>query len=163
MQRVAIARALVNDPPSCSPTNRPAASTRANPGTSSSGHSRNCTAKDAPSSLITLRTLCRRHADRILVVKDGSSSNRHQYGAAETEHADLPETIDLCEGDVPRRHGQQDRSGLTMLGIVIGIASVIALLAVGQGAKPDREQYPVHRLQPAPRDAWSAARHSGKP
>ncbi len=43
--------------------------------------------------------------------------------------------IDLCEEIYLGVSANKVRSGLTMLGIIIGIASVIAMLAIGQGAK----------------------------
>ena len=42
---------------------------------------------------------------------------------------------DLIEETYTALSANKARSGLTMLGIVIGIASVIALVAVGQGAQ----------------------------
>ena len=44
-------------------------------------------------------------------------------------------TIDILEETYGALSTNKVRTGLTMLGIVIGIASVIALIAVGQGAK----------------------------
>ncbi|MCK9361168.1 ABC transporter permease [Patescibacteria group bacterium] len=46
---------------------------------------------------------------------------------------------DLCEEIWLGVSSNKTRSGLTMLGIVIGIASVIAMLAVGQGSKAQIE------------------------
>ena len=44
-------------------------------------------------------------------------------------------TIDILEETYAALTGNKVRTGLTMLGIVIGIASVIALVAIGNGAK----------------------------
>ena len=38
------------------------------------------------------------------------------------------------------------RSGLTVLGIVIGIASVIAMISIGQGAQSSRKKHTIDRL-----------------
>ena len=43
--------------------------------------------------------------------------------------------IDLLKETIWSLAGNKVRSGLTMLGIIIGIASVIALVAIGQGAQ----------------------------
>jgi putative ABC transport system permease protein len=48
-------------------------------------------------------------------------------------------TIDLFEEIYLGVSSNKVRSGLTMLGIVIGIGSVIAMLSVGQGAKAQIE------------------------
>ena len=42
---------------------------------------------------------------------------------------------DLFKETIRSLSGNKVRSGLTMLGIIIGIASVIALVAIGQGAQ----------------------------
>jgi putative ABC transport system permease protein len=44
-------------------------------------------------------------------------------------------TVDLIEETLSAVTANKTRSGLTMLGIVIGIASVIAMVAIGQGAQ----------------------------
>ena len=44
-------------------------------------------------------------------------------------------TIDILEETYAALSGNKVRSGLTMLGIVIGIGSVIAMVAIGQGAQ----------------------------
>src|SRR5205823_557858 len=41
------------------------------------------------------------------------------------------------------------RSLLTMLGIIIGVAAVVALMAIGQGAKLDHRRADQHRHKPA--------------
>ena len=46
-------------------------------------------------------------------------------------------TIDLLEESYVALSANKIRSGLTMLGIVIGIGSVIAMIAIGQGAQSD--------------------------
>ena len=48
-------------------------------------------------------------------------------------------TIDLLEESYVALSANKIRSGLTMLGIVIGIGSVIAMIAIGQGAQSDIE------------------------
>lgn len=48
-------------------------------------------------------------------------------------------TTDLLEESYVALSANKVRSGLTMLGIVIGIASVIAMIAIGQGAQTDIE------------------------
>lgn len=48
-------------------------------------------------------------------------------------------TIDLLEESYVALSSNKIRSGLTMLGIVIGIGSVIAMIAIGQGAQSDIE------------------------
>ena len=42
------------------------------------------------------------------------------------------------------------RAFLTMLGIIIGVASVIAMLAIGQGSKRSIQQQDARRSSPRP-------------
>ena len=44
-------------------------------------------------------------------------------------------TLDILEETFSALYGNKVRSGLTMLGIVIGISSVIAMISIGQGAQ----------------------------
>ena len=43
--------------------------------------------------------------------------------------------VDIIEETYSALSGNKVRSGLTMLGIIIGISSVIAMVAIGQGAQ----------------------------
>ena len=55
---------------------------------------------------------------------------------------------DIFEETYAALSANKVRSGLTMLGIVIGIASVIALVAIGQGATSfNSNLYPIDRFK----------------
>jgi len=49
-------------------------------------------------------------------------------------------TLDILEETYSALYGNKVRSGLTMLGIVIGISSVIAMISIGQGAQGTIQQ-----------------------
>jgi macrolide transport system ATP-binding/permease protein len=93
-----------------------------------------------------------RHADRIIELKDGILIKDTNYKNV-CQDAQIPNTL---QKDIPllkTRHGHdfnevyktafasilahRMRSFLTMLGIIIGIASVVCVVALGNGAKED--------------------------
>ena len=58
--------------------------------------------------------------------------------AVARRHADWIRSTHVTSHDLPDRLqalGQQMRTGLTMLGMIIGVAAVITLVAMGNGAQ----------------------------
>ena len=95
--------------------------------------------------LITHAAEVAAHASRVIEIRDGhilSDSGRHGELAANYQPplvhrafstlADLAETVRLALRSL---RGNLFRAVLTLLGIVIGVGSVIAMMAIGDGAK----------------------------
>ncbi len=86
------------------------------------------------------------HAERIIEIRDGEIISDQKTAAADLPKARLPAAatakeqplIDIWESTkaaFSALHRNLFRTLLTLLGIVIGVASVIAMLAIGDGAK----------------------------
>lgn len=86
------------------------------------------------------------HAERIIEIRDGEIISDQKTAAASQPKARLPTAattkeqplIDIWESTkaaFSALHRNLFRTLLTLLGIVIGVASVIAMLAIGDGAK----------------------------
>ncbi|HKM16473.1 MAG TPA: MacB family efflux pump subunit [Marinospirillum sp.] len=86
------------------------------------------------------------HADRIIEIRDGEIISDQKSAAVQEPKARLPllevakeqPLIDVWESTkaaFSALHRNLFRTLLTLLGIVIGVASVIAMLAIGDGAK----------------------------
>ncbi|GLR63609.1 MacB family efflux pump subunit [Marinospirillum insulare] len=86
------------------------------------------------------------HADRIIEIRDGEIVSDQKSAAVDNPKARLPlpeaakeqPLIDIWESTkaaFTALHRNLFRTLLTLLGIVIGVASVIAMLAIGDGAK----------------------------
>ena len=87
------------------------------------------------------------HADRVIEIKDGEIiDDQRQTPAAASKRAATPETKKNLFGAAGRVTsaismawraiiGHKLRAFLTMLGIIIGIASVVSVVALGQGAQ----------------------------
>ena len=89
------------------------------------------------------------HADRVIEIKDGKiiADHRQQGNAAETGETDTAPTGKKTAFGAAGRFtsaihmawrailGHKLRAFLTMLGIIIGIASVVSVVALGQGAQ----------------------------
>ncbi len=150
-QRVAIARALINDPElifADEPTgNLDSASAAEIMGVLSELHRRGKTVV-----LVTHEADLAAYAERILHMRDGRvlSDERRTKRAVETrardDHHDLQVTPRIAGRARIRRgvglvrqafralRASKVRTGLSMLGILIGVAAVIAMLALGTGA-----------------------------
>jgi macrolide transport system ATP-binding/permease protein len=152
-QRVAIARALVNAPPlvlADEPTgnldSRSAAEILAILGRLNAG--------GRTVILVTHDAEIASHARRVIMIRDGAVQSDRRQGAAPARPAAAPPpaaepdrplfpALRLLAHEMPHHFrqawraisGNKVRSGLSMLGILIGVAAVIAMLAIGTGAR----------------------------
>lgn len=95
--------------------------------------------------LITHDATVAHHAERIIEIRDGEivadpgpSEVKHPPLSDKTLTGEPPLSAELAEGArtaLRSLRGNIFRTVLTLLGIVIGVASVIAMLAIGDGAK----------------------------
>jgi len=150
-QRVAIARALVNNPRiilADEPTgNLDSASQREIMALLGELNARGITV-----IIVTHEEEVARHARRIIRLRDGEIQSDESRGRARKEAATsvaqpagVSARLTLAEAREHLRQGMKTlaanrvRTALSMLGILIGVASVVAMLALGQGAKGDIE------------------------
>jgi len=90
------------------------------------------------------------HADRVVEIRDGQviDDRRRRPHRVEAAHAvpqppqesrfpDLGEVLESVVMALRSLHANWLRTLLTLLGIVIGVGSVVVMLAIGQGAKED--------------------------
>jgi macrolide transport system ATP-binding/permease protein len=152
-QRVAIARALMNDPEillADEPTG--------NLDSSSSDEIMNIlqrlNERGITVILVTHEEDVAARAHRIIRMKDGlvqSDERRREFVSSPTRETAKPLDVSSWQRSVrdARAHVRQAitalssnkvRSGLSMLGILIGVAAVVAMLAIGQGAKESIEK-----------------------
>ncbi|MDO9314619.1 MAG: MacB family efflux pump subunit [Burkholderiaceae bacterium] len=87
------------------------------------------------------------HADRLIEIKDGRivadagsaapspTQRRFTPSAAVRNGSNLVDMLEAAKMALRSLHANLFRSVLTLLGIVIGVGSVIAMLAIGDGAK----------------------------
>ena len=151
-QRVAIARALINDPElifADEPTgNLDSASALEIMGILSELHRSGKTI-----ILVTHEPDLAAHAGRVIQLRDGvilsDIRNSKRVGSASVPPTNREDTgsaklsllghirrgAGLIRQALRTLHGNKVRSGLSMLGILIGVAAVIAMLALGTGAK----------------------------
>ena len=160
-QRVAIARALINDPAillADEPTGNLDSVTSNDIMTTLQRLNRE---RGLTVVLVTHDSEVAQYADRVVTVRDGlivSDQLQHPYhepGALEGTPSEEPPVADAARGQSAasqrlglmalRAAGQalarnKLRSALTMLGIFIGVAALIAMVAVGQGANQAVQQ-----------------------
>ena len=146
-QRVAIARALVNDPPVIL-ADEPTGALDSHSGDEVLGLLKQLHAEGRTIILITHAENVAQHAGRIVRIQDGriledsgAMNERAATTAAEDDH-DLSKGVSLAasmqEALVTAWRSLRVnlfRTVLTLLGIIIGVAAVVAMLAVGEGSR----------------------------
>jgi macrolide transport system ATP-binding/permease protein len=146
-QRVAIARALVNDPPVIL-ADEPTGALDSKSGEEVLTWLKQLHAEGRTIILITHAENVARHASRIVRIQDGrifEDSGFLDNGTAKTTEDDNRDRTDgvtlsasLQEALVTAWRSLQVnlfRTILTLLGIIIGVAAVVAMLAVGEGSR----------------------------
>ena len=140
MQRVAIARSLVNNPAMIL-ADEPTGNLDSKTGEIVLHTFQSLNMEHGKTVvLITHEQYVAEHADRIIHILDGNilkDEKNHHKRIAGKEKAKRKKMkfSDLIEEVYNAVTVNKVRSGLTMLGIVIGIASVIAMVAIGQGTQ----------------------------
>jgi macrolide transport system ATP-binding/permease protein len=146
-QRVAIARALVNDPPVIL-ADEPTGALDSHSGDEVLALLKQLHAEGRTIILITHAENVAQHAGRIVRIQDGriledsgAMNERAATTAAEDDH-DLSKGVSLAasmqEALVTAWRSLRVnlfRTVLTLLGIIIGVAAVVAMLAVGEGSR----------------------------
>jgi macrolide transport system ATP-binding/permease protein len=149
-QRVAIARALINRPQlilADEPTGNLDSKSQAEILALLQG----LNAQGITVIIVTHEEEIARMASRVIRMRDGviQSDEQHRPAPGQAPEVTLP-TVQALPGRVAGllEHvrqglktlaGNKVRTGLSMLGILIGVAAVVAMLALGQGAKKDIE------------------------
>jgi macrolide transport system ATP-binding/permease protein len=145
-QRVAIARALVNDPPVIL-ADEPTGALDSRSGDEVLALLKQLHAEGRTIILITHAENVAQHANRIVRIQDGRILD-DTGTAADTARTVERDTYDLSRG-VSLTASMQEalvtawrslrvnifRTVLTLLGIIIGVAAVVAMLAVGEGSR----------------------------
>ncbi len=145
-QRVAIARALMNDPPVIL-ADEPTGALDSQSGQEVMALLRDLHGEGRTILLITHDEKIAAHAHRIVSICDGkivsdsgeTRNNNHflpppshrSIGAAGV----LAELLEAAKTATRSLHANLFRTALTLLGIVIGVAAVVTMLAVGQGSQ----------------------------
>ncbi len=144
-QRVAIARALMNDPPVIL-ADEPTGALDSRSGQDVMDLLKALHKEGRTIILITHDENVARNASRIIKIQDGKITE--DSGRADAVH-EIPSGTDVSHGVTSLRaegseavktalralHANIFRTALTLLGIVIGVAAVIIMLAVGNGSK----------------------------
>jgi macrolide transport system ATP-binding/permease protein len=143
-QRVAIARALMNNPPVIL-ADEPTGALDSKSGEEVMALLKELHKEGRTIILITHDEKVARHAERVLHIHDGTlgkeegtPANRSSAAkpAANAGHPELmAEVVESAKLALRSLKVNMFRTALTLLGIVIGVASVITLLAVGEGSK----------------------------
>lgn len=146
-QRVAIARALVNDPPVIL-ADEPTGALDSRSGDEVLALLKQLHAEDRTIILITHAENVAQHASRIVRIQDGrifedsGRMNEHAATTAAEDDRDLSKGVSLVasmqEALVTAWRSLRVnlfRTVLTLLGIIIGVAAVVAMLAVGEGSR----------------------------
>jgi macrolide transport system ATP-binding/permease protein len=145
-QRVAIARALMNDPPVIL-ADEPTGALDSSTGVEVMNLLKGLHAQGRTIILITHDEHVAKHADRIIHIQDGRIlSDSHPDGAQPENTPTMPDMRqgssglgqEIAESVKMALHALRVnifRTALTLLGIVIGVAAVITMLAIGNGSK----------------------------
>jgi len=145
-QRVAIARALVNNPPIIL-ADEPTGALDSRSGEEVMALLKDLHAEGRTVIVITHDAQVAAHAHRLITIKDGQIESdevkvRDKAGRSGTlEQGDpalaaaVPEVGEAAKMAMRSLKVNLFRTALTLLGIVIGVASVVAMLAVGSGSK----------------------------
>ncbi len=147
-QRVAIARALVNDAPVIL-ADEPTGALDSQSGRDVLALLKRLNAEGRTVILITLDPGIAAHADRTIELRDGRVVSDEASGT-DHEPRPLPAALGIrraqgLAGEVSEAvkmalrsmRSNLFRTALTLLGVVIGVAAVIAMLAIGDGSKQD--------------------------
>ncbi len=146
-QRVAIARALVNNP-SIIFADEPTGNLASDQSNEIMSVFKKLNEKGITVILVTHEPDIAQWADRIIKIKDGkifedkrktqnaSSENPEKKKiAVKSAFLNFQEVYENIQASIKSIFANKIRSLLTMLGIVIGVASLIAMLAIGRGAQ----------------------------
>lgn len=151
-QRVAIARSLVNNPRIIF-ADEPTGNLASDQSTEIMGIFRKLNDRGITVIIVTHEADIAAWAKRVIKLKDGrivedSEKPRTEKKAQETAHLKIPKSFFLGRREIAENMGSsinsiignKTRSLLTMLGIIIGVAALIAMLAVGTGAQRSIEK-----------------------
>jgi macrolide transport system ATP-binding/permease protein len=141
-QRVAIARALINDPPLIL-ADEPTGALDSKSGVEVMALLHELHAQGRTIVLITHDEQVAAHAERVIRLRDGKISGEEQLKhskprttiekkSAHSATASLNEILSMA---LKALRVNKFRTALTLLGIIIGVAAVITMLAVGNGSK----------------------------
>jgi len=144
-QRVAIARALVNDPPIIL-ADEPTGALDSKSGQDVMALLKSLNAEGRTIILITHDEKVASHAARVIHISDGKIVNANaahgipamtvQKRSKISAGADMmTDVMEAGKTALRSLHANLFRTALTLLGIVIGVAAVIAMLAIGNGSK----------------------------
>lgn len=143
-QRVAIARALVNDPQVIL-ADEPTGALDSKSGSEVMELLKSLHAEGKTIILITHDEKVAANAHRVIRIADGRivddsaasgmGSMAHAPGTYATSHPIMPELLETAKMALRALRVNLFRTLLTLLGIVIGVASVVVMLAVGNGSK----------------------------
>ena len=151
-QRVAIARALVNDPKIIF-ADEPTGNLSSKQSNEIMQILTDLNKKGISVILVTHEPDIAKWADRLIMIKDGQvlsdtvqkkkekkKESEPLKIKKETSHLSIAEFVENFFSAIRAIISNKTRSVLTMLGIIIGVASIISMLALGSGAQKSLEQ-----------------------